>query len=235
MNPFRSQPSILPDEAHKTEAVRTMFDAIAPRYELVNRVMTFGLDTRWRKRCLDSLGIAKGSRVLDLASGTGDLTRSLILRGFDVVSADLSFGMLHAGHDMAATVQADASRLPFDTGSFDGLVCGYALRNFTDLALCVAEMGRIVRPGGRIALLDVAEPKSKLMKTGYDLWFRRCVPVIGGLLSDASAYQYLPESTIYLPEPKSFRALLHEHRFSGVNHHMLSGGLSQLYTATRTS
>ena len=233
MNFLRRSPTSLPDAEHKTEAVRTMFDAIAPRYELVNRLMTFGLDAQWRKRCLDSLGLAKGNRVLDLASGTGDLTRSLIDRGFDVVSADLSFGMLDAGHDMAATVQSDASRLPFERGSFDGLVCGYALRNFTDLEACVAEMGRIVRPGGRIALLDVAEPTSKLMRTGYDLWFRRCVPIIGGLLSDAAAYQYLPDSTVYLPEPVSFRAMLNTHHFSGVNHHVLSGGLSQLYTATK--
>jgi len=230
-----STPSALPNIENKTQVVRSMFDAIAPRYELVNRLMTFGLDARWRRRCLDSLGLEKGSRIVDLASGTGDLTRSLLGRGFDVVSADLSFGMLSAGHNMISSVQSDASRLPFAAHSFDGLVCGYALRNFTDLAVCVAEMGRVVRPGGRIALLDVAEPSSKIMRTGYDLWFRRCVPVIGGLLSDARAYRYLPESTVYLPEPSTFRSLLNDSGFSGVNHHMLSGGLSQLYTATKTS
>lgn len=235
MKLIKQNATVLPEAEHKTEAVRSMFDAIAPRYELVNRVMTFGLDARWRRRCLDSLSLPPRSLVLDLASGTGDLTRSLMKRTISVVSADLSFGMLEAGHDMTATVQADASQLPFATASFDGLVCGYALRNFTDLTICVTEMGRVVKPGGRLALLDVASPNSRVMRFGYDVWFRRCVPVIGGLLSDEAAYRYLPESTVYLPDPVEFRLLLNDCGFSGVNHHLLSGGLSQLYTATKES
>jgi demethylmenaquinone methyltransferase/2-methoxy-6-polyprenyl-1,4-benzoquinol methylase len=130
-------------------------------------------------------------------------------------------------------LQADASALPLADGSVDGVVCGYALRNFTDLAQCLREMGRIVRPGGRISLLEVGTPGSSLLGVGYRLWFERVVPLIGGLVSDKAAYRYLPASTAYLPDPAELRRLLRDAGFSGINHHELSGGLSQLVTATR--
>ena len=225
----------LPATEEKTEVVRSMFDAIAPRYELVNRVMTFGLDASWRKRTVSSLGLAEGSVVLDLACGTGDLSRTLAERGYRPIGADLSFGMLAASHGTGPLLHADASQLPLADNSVDGLVCGYALRNFTDLSACLREMARVVRPGGRISLLEVGAPDSKLIGFGYRLWFEKAVPVIGGLLSDRSAYSYLPASTAYLPDPDTLRTLLLSAGFSGVNHHHLSGGLSQLITATKAT
>jgi demethylmenaquinone methyltransferase/2-methoxy-6-polyprenyl-1,4-benzoquinol methylase len=210
-----------------------MFDAIAPRYELVNRLMTFGLDASWRRRTVSALGLPAGSVVLDLACGTGDLSRTARARGLTPIGADLSFGMLAASHGTGPLVQADASALPLASGSVDGIVCGYALRNFTDLDACLGEMGRVLRPGGRVSLLEVGEPESKLIGMGYRLWFERVVPVIGGLLSDRAAYRYLPASTAYLPSPDELREKLRAAGFSGVNHHHLSGGLSQLVTATR--
>ena len=212
-----------------------MFDDIAPRYELVNRVMTFGLDASWRRKAVSSLGLPPGSRILDLACGTGDLSRTATAAGLIPIGADLSFGMLDASHGTGPLLQADASALPLADGSVDGLICGYALRNFTDLTGALHEMGRVVRPGGRLSLLEVAAPKSKLMLAGYKIWFEHAVPVIGGLLSDRAAYRYLPASTAYLPEPDDLRRTLIEAGFSGVNHRMLSGGLSQMVTATRRS
>ena len=225
--------SVLPAQEDKTRVVRAMFDDIAPRYELVNRLMTFGLDARWRQRAVRSLGLPAGSRILDLACGTGDLSRTARSEGLVPIGADLSFGMLDASHGTGPLVQADAAALPVAEGSVDGLICGYALRNFTDLTAALHEMGRVVRPGGRLSLLEVAAPRNRIMLAGYSIWFERAVPVIGGLLSDRAAYRYLPASTAYLPAPETLRATLGDAGFSGVNHRMLSGGLSQLVTATR--
>jgi demethylmenaquinone methyltransferase/2-methoxy-6-polyprenyl-1,4-benzoquinol methylase len=224
----------LPTGEAKTELVRSMFDAIAPRYDLVNRTMTFGLDVHWRKQSLRALGLARGATVLDLACGTGDFLKLLEAGGYRSFGMDLSWGMLAANHTGVPLAQANGAFLPVATGAVDGVTCGYALRNFTDLAGVFHEFGRIVRPGGRISLLEVSEPDSGLLLTGHRIWFRKVVPLIGGLLSDQSAYRYLPRSTAYLPSTDELRALLHAAGFSAVNRRALSGGLSQLITATRT-
>ncbi len=229
----RAREADLPTGAAKTELVRSMFDAIAPRYDLVNRTMTFGLDVRWRKQSLRALGLPPGSTVLDLACGTGDFLRLLRTGGYRAVGMDLSWGMLAANRTGMPLAQADGADLPVATGAVDGITCGYALRNFTELAAVFHEFGRIVRPGGRISLLEVSEPDRGLLRAGHRIWFRRVVPLIGGLLSDRSAYRYLPRSTAYLPSTDELRSLLAEAGFSAVNRRGLSGGLSQLITATR--
>jgi demethylmenaquinone methyltransferase/2-methoxy-6-polyprenyl-1,4-benzoquinol methylase len=229
----RAREADLPTGEAKTELVRSMFDAIAPRYDLVNRAMTFGLDVRWRRQSLRALGLPAGSTVLDLACGTGDFLRLLDAGGYRAFGMDLSWGMLAANRTGLPLAQADGAALPVATASVDGVTCGYALRNFTELAAVFAEFGRIVRPGGRISLLEVAEPDAGLLRLGDRIWFRHVVPVIGGLLSDRDAYRYLPRSTAYLPGTEELRALLAEAGFSAVNRRALSGGLSQLLTATR--
>lgn len=210
-----------------------MFDSIAPRYELVNKLMTFGLDSRWRRRAVADLRLPHSSVVLDIAAGTGDFTRELTRQGHHPVATDLSYGMLHAGRSMRERVQADASSLPFSSGAFDGITCGYALRNFTDLAATFAEMARVTRPGGRISLLEVAEPESGLLRAGFRLWFRHVVPFIGSLVSDRDAYHYLPRSTAYLPSAPDLVAMLNHAGFTAVNHRKVMGGLSQQFIATR--
>jgi len=212
-----------------------MFDAIASRYELVNRLMTFGLDARWRRRAVRDLRLPTPSTILDIAAGTGDFTRECARQGHRAVATDLSYGMLHAGREMPERVQADASHLPFLDGSFDGATCGYALRNFTDLAGTFDEMARVIRPGGRLSILEVAEPRSGLWRTGFRFWFRRVVPFIGSLLSDRDAYHYLPQSTAYLPESDEIVRMLNRSGFSAVNHRRVMGGLSQQFIATRGS
>jgi demethylmenaquinone methyltransferase/2-methoxy-6-polyprenyl-1,4-benzoquinol methylase len=212
-----------------------MFDAIAPRYELVNRLMTFGLDARWRRRAVSDLRLAPASVVLDVAAGTGDFTRELRRQGQRAIATDLSYNMLHTARNVADRVQADASHLPFRWASFDGATCGYALRNFTDLEKTFTEMARVLRPGGRLSLLEVAEPRSGLWRAGFRLWFRRVVPFIGSLLSDRDAYHYLPASTAYLPETGEIVAMLNRAGFSAVNHRRIMGGLSQQFLATRSA
>ena len=223
----------LPQGDEKTRQVRAMFDTIAGRYEFVNRIMTVGLDRRWRRRCVSDLRLPAGSHVLDVAAGTGDFTRELRRQNYAPVATDLSFGMLANGREMPERVQADAVHLPFLDASFDGVTCGYALRNFTDLAGTLKEMGRVVRPGGRISILEVAEPKSGLWRTGFRFWFRTVVPIVGGLLSDRAAYQYLPKSTAYLPPSPELVTMLNDAGFVAVNHRAVMGGLSQQLVGTK--
>ena len=224
----------LPQGAEKTVQVRAMFDAIAGRYEMVNKIMTFGLDRRWRRRAVADLRLPPKSLILDIAAGTGDFTRELRRQGQRAVATDLSYGMLQAGREMPERVQADASQLPFRSGSFDGVTCGYALRNFTDLALTFDEMARVIRPGGRLSLLEVAEPRSGILRTGFRIWFRRVVPFIGSLVSDRAAYHYLPESTAYLPISEEIVRMLNRSGFAAVNHRRVMGGLSQQFLGTRS-
>ncbi|MBA3606528.1 MAG: ubiquinone/menaquinone biosynthesis methyltransferase [Actinomycetota bacterium] len=223
----------LPEGAQKREAVRDMFDAIAPRYDLVNRVMTLRLDVRWRRRAVAVLGLPAGSRVLDLASGTGDLCLDLRRAGLAPISVDLSLGMLRADRSGAPRVQADILRLAVPDGAVDGVTCGFALRNLVDLDAFFAETARAVRPGGRIALLDVGVPRQRLVRWGHGLYFGKIVPRIGGLLSDAAAYRYLPRSVAYLPAPDAMVDMLRTAGFDDAAHQLLSGGITQLLTGTR--
>lgn len=219
----------------KRAAVQDMFDQIAPRYDLVNRIMTFRLDVRWRKIALRALGLAPGSVVLDLASGTGDMCIDLAHADLIPISVDLSYGMLHAGRSSAPRLQADILRLPVPDASVDGVTCGFALRNLVDLDTFFRELHRVVRPNGRISLLDVGVPHNPLVRFGNGIYFGRIVPLIGGLLSDRAAYRYLPKSIAYLPDPARLVAMLESAGFEHVVHRQLSGGLTQLMHATRSA
>lgn len=180
--------------------VRNMFDAIAPRYDLVNRIMTFRLDTRWRRRAVRDLALPANSTVLDLAAGTGDLCIDLRRAQLRPIAIDLSFGMLSNDRSNAPRAQADILRLPVPSHSVDGIICGFALRNLVDLEVFFTECARVIRPGGRIALLDVGVPHNPIIRFGNNIYFGKIVPRIGALLSDAAAYRYLPRSIAYLPD-----------------------------------
>jgi demethylmenaquinone methyltransferase/2-methoxy-6-polyprenyl-1,4-benzoquinol methylase len=232
--PRFTMPDTLPEGEQKVEAVRSMFDAIAPRYDLVNRIMTFRMDVGWRRKTVRSLGLPPGSSVLDLACGTGDLCRELTANHLRPIGADLSFGMLAAARTDAPLLQGDALRLPVPDASVAGVTCGFALRNFASLPPFFAELARVVRPGGRIALLEVAEPPNRLLHAGHGFYFGKVVPLVGGLLSDPAAYRYLPRSVAYLPEPATMLAELAAAGFQAVERRLLSAGIAQLITATRS-
>lgn len=224
---------VLPEGEEKVAAVRDMFDAIAPRYDRLNRIISFRLDVRWRKRAIRDLALPTGATVLDLASGTGDLCIDLAGAGLKPMSMDLSYGMLAADRSGVPRVQTDILRLPVPDVSVDGVTCGFALRNLLDLGDFFAELARVVRPGGRIALLDVSTPSNRVLRFGNNIYFGKIVPKIGAALSDGAAYAYLPKSVAYLPEPAEMKAMLRSAGFSDASHRQLSGGLTQLMVATR--
>jgi demethylmenaquinone methyltransferase / 2-methoxy-6-polyprenyl-1,4-benzoquinol methylase len=171
--------------------------------------------------------------VMDLACGTGDLCRTLRAAGHEPLGVDFSAGMLAAAHTDAPLVRADAGRLPFRDASIDAVTCGFALRNFVDLATVLAECARVVRPHGGIALLDVGEPAGAPARTVHNLWFRRVVPFVGGLLSDRRAYSYLPASTAYLPSQLELLAMIGAAGFENLAHRTLGAGAAQLITGVR--
>ena len=224
---------VLPQGEDKAQMVRSMFDAIAPRYDMVNRIMTFRLDVRWRRRAVRDLRLPAGSLVLDLAAGTGDLSIDLARAGHRPVGMDLSFGMLANTRSEAPRAQADILRLPVPDSSVDGVICGFALRNLVDLDAFFRECARVIRPGGRVSLLDVGVPHNRLIRFGNSIYFGRVVPWIGGLLSDGPAYRYLPTSVAYLPDRSDLVAGLRAAGFADAVHHQLSGGLVQLMVGTR--
>lgn len=210
-----------------------MFDAIAPRYDLVNRVMTFGMDVGWRKKIVGKLRLAPGSLVFDVACGTGDFCRELRKARLRAFGFDMSEGMLLRAKTSAPLVLADALQLPVRDSSADGITCGFALRNVEDLSRLFNEFARVVRPGGRIGVLEVTEPENWMLNAGHRFYFRKVVPVIGGLLSDADAYRYLPNSTQYLPDPSRLLQMLEDAGFGSIERTVLALGASQSITATR--
>lgn len=224
----------LPTGTAKVQAVREMFDAISPRYDLVNRVMTFGMDRGWRRRAVRDLQLTQGSTVLDLATGTGDLCRELDRVGHRAIGVDMSAGMLRYARTTAPLVQGDCLRLPHPNNALDGAVSGFALRNFADLGTFFREVGRVLRPRGRMSLLDVAHPDNPILRWGHGLYFGRVVPRIGAVLgSSAAAYRYLPKSVAYLPAPTEMLDLVADAGFVEVRRVLLAGGITQLITATK--
>ena len=223
----------LPTGRAKVNAVRSMFDSIAPRYDLVNRVMTFGMDRGWRRRSVGTLGLPAGSLVVDVACGTGDFCRDLESGGYRAIGIDLSAGMLLAARTDAPLVQGDALKMPFSAGTIDGITCGFALRNVADIGALLAEFARVVRKGGRVAVLEVAEPDSRVLRMGHSVYFRRVVPLIGGVLSDREAYRYLPESTAYLPTRARLLEMFDEAGFDDARSRLVALGAAQIVTGTR--
>ena len=223
----------LPQGDEKAAAVREMFDSIAPRYDLINRIMTFRLDVRWRRKAVRLLALHPGSTVIDLASGTGDLCVDLSRAGHRPISIDFSFGMLAADRSGSPRAQADILRLPLPDASVDGATCGFALRNLVDLPTFFVELGRVVCPGGRIALLDVSIPRNPVVRWGHGVYFGKVVPRIGSLLSNRAAYRYLPKSVAYLPAAEVMVQSLRDAGFADAEHRLLSGGITQLLLGTR--
>lgn len=227
------EPEGLPDPSQKAQVVRGMFDRISTRYDLVNRVMTFGMDVGWRRRAVRELRLPGGALVADLACGTGDLCDELLTGGYRAVGFDFSHGMLRNAGTSAPLVEADALRLPLPDGGVDGATCGFALRNVTEVTALFAETARVLRPGGRVAFLETSEPDGRLLRAGHAVYFKRIVPLIGGALSDRDAYRYLPRSMAYLPEPARLLSMLADAGFAGVERIALGGGVAQLLVGTR--
>jgi demethylmenaquinone methyltransferase / 2-methoxy-6-polyprenyl-1,4-benzoquinol methylase len=224
----------LPKGEDKALAVRKMFDSIAPRYDLVNRIMTFGMDIGWRRRAVAGLDLRPGSLVIDVACGTGDFCREIQKVGATAIGFDVSLGMLKKARTSAPLVQADGLGMPLRDGAADAITCGFALRNVVDIDVLFGEFARVMRQGGHLAVIEVAEPKSKVLRAGHHAYFHKVVPMIGGLLSDKEAYSYLPRSTAYLPETEELLEMLRTAGFVDARMEPLGLGAAQLISAVRS-
>jgi demethylmenaquinone methyltransferase / 2-methoxy-6-polyprenyl-1,4-benzoquinol methylase len=214
-----------------------MFDRIAGVYDAMNSVMTAGLHHRWRERAVDLARVGPGSRALDVATGTGDLAIALERRGADVVGSDFSEGMLERARAKSAAVrweQANALALPYPDDSFDAATVGFGARNFSDLQQGLAEMTRVVRPGGRVVILEITTPTKPPLSTFFSLWFDRVVPVLGRVTGENQAYSYLPSSVKRFPGPRDLGAVMVDAGLGDVRWILTAGGIIALHSGTVT-
>lgn len=216
------------------DAVQGMFDRIAPVYDVMNRVMTAGLDRRWRRLAVREV-VWPGDRVLDACCGTGDLAVEAERRGGRVVGLDFAPRMLARARRKSGTVewvQGDALALPFADEEFDAATVGFGVRNLEDLGRGLAELARVLRPGGKLAVLEITRPRG-ILRPFFRLWFDVLVPVAGRVLPGGKAYTYLPASVRRFPGPDDLSALLEGAGFGEVRYRLLGGGSVALHTAVR--
>jgi demethylmenaquinone methyltransferase/2-methoxy-6-polyprenyl-1,4-benzoquinol methylase len=213
------------------EAIRGMFDRIAPVYDVMNRVMTAGLDRRWRRLAVRKV-VWPGDRVLDACCGTGDFAVEAERRGGRVVGLDFSARMLERAKRKSGTiewVEGDALALPFADGAFDVVTVGFGVRNLASVERGLIELGRVLRPGGRIAVLEITRPRG-ILRPFFRLWFDVLVPLAGKVLPGGKAYTYLPASVRRFPGPEDLSALLEGAGFGDVRYRLLGGGIVALHT-----
>lgn len=219
--------------------VRAMFDRIAGVYDRMNSVMTAGLHHKWRRRAADLAAVSPGDRVLDVATGTGDLARELGGRvGPDglVVGVDFSERMLEVARAKAPAVRfewADALALPYQDASFDAATVGFGARNFADLSRGIGEMARVVRPGGRVVILEITSPQRPPLSTFFGLWFDRVVPTLGRMAGDPDAYAYLPNSVKRFPGPADLAAVMAGRSLEQIRYLLTAGGIIALHVGVR--
>jgi demethylmenaquinone methyltransferase/2-methoxy-6-polyprenyl-1,4-benzoquinol methylase len=213
------------------EGVRAMFDRIAPVYDAMNRVMTAGLDQRWRRETARAV-VRPGNAVLDACCGTGDLALAAAREGGRVTGLDFSERMLERARRKAPGlewVEGDMLALPFPDGAFDAATVGFGVRNVDDLDRGVAELRRVLRPGGRLAILEITQPKGAL-RPFYRLWFDRIVPLLGRVLPGGSAYTYLPASVRRFPGPDELVSVIENAGFRDVRYRTFAAGIVALHT-----
>jgi demethylmenaquinone methyltransferase/2-methoxy-6-polyprenyl-1,4-benzoquinol methylase len=212
-----------------------MFDRIAGVYDAMNSVMTAGLHHRWRERAADLARVGPGTRALDVATGTGDLAIALARRGSDVVGSDFSEGMLERARAKSTAVrweQANALALPYDDNAFDAATVGFGARNFSDLDRGLAEMTRVVKPGGRVVILEITTPTKPPLSTFFSLWFDRIVPMLGRVTGEDQAYSYLPSSVKRFPGPRDLGSAMVGAGLGDVRWILTAGGIIALHSGT---
>jgi len=212
-----------------------MFDRIAGVYDAMNSVMTAGLHHRWRERAADLARVGPGTRALDVATGTGDLAIALARRGGEVVGSDFSEGMLQRARAKSGAVrweQANALALPYEDNAFDAATVGFGARNFSDLERGLAEMTRVVKPGGRVVILEITTPTEPPLSTFFSLWFDRVVPLLGRVTGENQAYSYLPSSVKRFPAPRDLGSVMAGVGLDDVRWILTAGGIIALHSGT---
>lgn len=230
----------------KKQAVEAMFDAIAPRYDLLNRVLSFGIDQRWRKQAVAMLGDARPKRVLDVATGTGDLAvQALTLNPEKVVGVDISEEMLRVGREKIQELgeeeriqlrRGDSERLPFSDRQFDAALVAFGVRNFENLQRGLAEIHRVLKPGGMLVVLEFSHPRAFPIKQLYGLYSRFVLPRVGSAVSgNDGAYRYLPDSVAAFPDGDAFLQRMRQVGFAELKWQPLTFGIASLYRGTATA
>lgn len=229
----------------KGEKIQQMFGAIAPRYDFLNRLLSFGIDRRWRTKAVRLLKYREGSRILDVATGTGDVALEIALRtpesvritGADFCKEMVDLGVVKvAASPYAGRIDfrvAPCEDLPFANDTFDSVTIAFGIRNVVDRKLGLAEMWRVLRPGGRMIILEFSTPRSLLFRQLYYFYFRRLLPVVGGMFSRYNAYKYLPDSVIEFPSQEEFSRMLVEAGFRNIHLHELTFGIATIYVGEK--
>ncbi len=229
----------------KGEKIQEMFGTIAPRYDFLNRMLSFGIDRRWRKKAVQLLKYHDGCRILDVATGTGDVAleiarvtpSSVRITGADFCREMVDLGQIKAAEspysDRIDFTVAPCEDLPFADDTFDSITIAFGIRNVVDRVLGLAEMRRVLRPGGRMIILEFSTPRSHLFRQIYYFYFRRLLPVIGGLFSTYNAYKYLPDSVLEFPSHESFARMIEDTGFHNVHVTELTFGIASIYVGEK--
>ena len=231
--------------SEKGEQIQQMFGTIAPRYDFLNRLLSFGIDRRWRRAAVRLIKVAQGGRILDVATGTGDVALE-IARSTDpsvkITGADFSAEMVQLGERKVAVSPyagridfkvAPCEDLPFPSNTFDSVTIAFGIRNVVDRRLGLAEMWRVLKPGGRMIVLEFSTPRSALFRNLYHFYFRRILPMVGGLFSTYNAYKYLPDSVLEFPSSEEFCEIMSGIGLKNVHCQPLTFGIASIYTGSK--
>lgn len=232
---------------NKGERIREMFDSIAPRYDLLNRLLSLGIDKRWRRFAVKQISYSTNGRILDVATGTADVALEIASSTPDkvtIVGVDFSPQMVELGRVKVEQSQfakritlqvAPCESIPFEDNIFDSATIAFGIRNVVDRLCGLKEMLRVLKPSGKIVILEFSNPRSKFFKALYNFYFLKILPVIGGLFSDFGAYKYLPDSVLEFPSQEDFKAIMTEAGFKNVTHTDLTFGIATVYTGEKTT
>lgn len=231
-------------EASKKEQVAEMFDNIAGKYDFLNHFLSAGIDKRWRKKAIKTLAESQPKHILDVATGTGDFAfEAMKLNPEKLVGIDISKGMLEVGRekikarkmeDRMDFLQADSENLPFENNAFDAVTVSFGVRNFQNLEKGLKEINRVLRPGGKVVILEFSKPQKFPLKQLYFFYFKAILPVVGKFVSkDNAAYSYLPESVMAFPEGKAFETILNRCGFNQIIDKPVTGGIASIYTGVK--
>lgn len=232
---------------NKGENIREMFNSIAPRYDLLNRLLSLGIDRRWRRFAVKQIKFAEGGRILDVATGTADVAleiASFTPDSVTVTGVDFSPQMVEFGREKVKqsyfsdriTLQvAPCESMPFEDNSFDSATIAFGIRNVVDRLCGLKEILRVLKPGGRIVVLEFSNPHSRFFKAAYNFYFLKILPLVGGLISNFSAYKYLPDSVLEFPSQEEFKKIMSAAGFSHVEHKDLTFGIATVYTGGKST